>query len=93
MKTRRFFSVPLSLSGESSWDCRRRGAADQEDGGLKAKTTAGERTKDDRKGSLYFDKWRWVKTNRIPFGGTVGAPPILEPILVRIGMFTGSTGF
>ena len=23
----------------------------------------------------------------------VGAPPILEPILVGIGMFTGGTGF
>ena len=29
----------------------------------------------------------------IPFLGVVGAPPILEPILVGIGMFTGGTGF
>ena len=35
--------------------------------------------------------WLWVETNGIPFWGT---PPILEPILVGIGMFTGgSTGF
>ena len=29
-----------------------------------------------------------VKTHGIPFWG-IGAPPILEPILVGIGMFTG----
>ena len=33
-----------------------------------------------------------VKTNGIPFWG-IGAPPILEPILVGIGMFSGGTGF
>ena len=33
-----------------------------------------------------------VKTNGIPFW-LVGAPPILEPISVGIGMFTGGTGF
>ena len=34
--------------------------------------------------------WLWVKTNGIPFWG-IGAPPILEPISVGIGMFTGGT--
>ena len=34
--------------------------------------------------------WLWVKTNGCHFG--VGAPPILGPILVGIGMFTGGTG-
>ena len=38
-----------------------------------------------------LDIWPWVKTS-----GTilemVGAPPILEPILVGIGMFTGEYG-
>ena len=28
-----------------------------------------------------------------PFWGFFGAPPVLEPILVGIGMFTGGTGF
>ena len=32
-----------------------------------------------------------VGQNQYHFG--VGAPPILEPILVGIGMFTGGTGF
>ena len=33
--------------------------------------------------------WLWVKNQWYHFG--VGAPPILEPILVGIGMFTGGT--
>ena len=32
--------------------------------------------------------WPWVKTNGTILG-VFGAPPILEPILVGIGMFTG----
>ena len=40
------------------------------------------------------DIWRGVKTNGIPFWlGLVNSPPILEPILVGIGMFTGGTQF
>ena len=33
-------------------------------------------------------KWAWVNTN-----GTILHLPVLEPILVGIGMFTGGTGF
>ena len=40
--------------------------------------------------NVYFWMWLWVKAN-CPF--KVGAPPILEPILVRIGMCTGGAGF
>ena len=35
--------------------------------------------------------WLWVNTNGTMLG--VGAPPILEPILVGIGMFTGIRDF
>ena len=39
-------------------------------------------------------KWLWVKTNGIPsWLGLMNSPPILERILVGIGMFTGGTGF
>ena len=37
-----------------------------------------------------IQKWLWVKTNGIPFWG-IGAPLILEPVFVGIGMFTGGT--
>ena len=34
--------------------------------------------------------WLWVKTNGTILG-QLNSPPILEPILVGIGMFTGGT--
>ena len=38
--------------------------------------------------------WLWVNWLWIPFWDRcTSAPPILEPILVGIGMFTGGTGF
>ena len=39
-------------------------------------------------GLLHSKIWPWVKTNGTILG-YVGAPPILKPILVGIGMFTG----
>ena len=37
---------------------------------------------------------KWVNTNGIAFWGfSANSPPILEPILVGIGMFTGGMGF
>ena len=41
-----------------------------------------------RHSSIVFGIWLWVKT-WCHFG--VGAPPTLEPIFVRVGMFTGGT--
>ena len=40
---------------------------------------------------LFALAWLWATTNGIPFW-LVGAPPISEPILVGIGMFTGGRG-
>ena len=38
-------------------------------------------------------QWPWFKTVSGSHFGVFGAPPILEPILVGIGMFTVGTGF
>ena len=38
-----------------------------------------------------FGIWLWLSNPMVPFG--VGAAPILEPILVGIGMFTGVRDF
>ena len=41
---------------------------------------------------IKLSSWLWVKTNATILG-VFGASPILEPILLGIGMFTGGTGF
>ena len=39
-------------------------------------------------------RWPWVSQNQWdPILGWVNSPPILEPILLGMGMFTGGTGF
>ena len=43
-------------------------------------------------GFLRSVKWPWFNTNGTILG-VFGAPPILEPMLVGIGMFTGGRGF
>ena len=43
--------------------------------------------------TLHHDLMMWINTVLVPFWGTLGAPPNLEPVLVGIGMFTGVQDF